>query len=230
VGAVLHVFSIDGVEKMTAVNLLKMTTVNLSRIRPDMQRILLLDGHPAAKSLSAELIDAYAAGAAEQGHELRRHDLSSMTFDADFGARGYGDQKPQEPDLARFLDDLDWSGHLVIALPLWWGGAPARLKGLFDRALLPGRAFDPRKPLWSGLPAPLMGGRSARILLTSDTPNWAFGLLYSWAFRNQMQRQVLGFVGIKPTRMTNFAIARQAGPEKIAAWLDTARGLGRRAR
>jgi putative NADPH-quinone reductase len=222
VGAVLHVFCIDGV--------VKLTMVNFSKIRPDMQRILLLDGHRAAKGLSAELIDAYAAGAAEQGHELRRRDLSSVTFDADFGARGYGDQKPQEPDLTRFFDDLDWSGHLVIALSLWLGGAPVRLKGLLDRALLPGRSFDPREPLRSGLPAPLMGGRSARISLTSVPPNWAFGLLYSWAFRTQMQRQILGFVAIKPTRMTDVAIARQVPREKIAAWLDTVRGLGRRAR
>ncbi|MGR3435708.1 MAG: NAD(P)H-dependent oxidoreductase [Shimia sp.] len=59
----------------------------------------------------------------------------------------------------------------MIAAPLWWGGLPAVTKGLFDRILLPGRAFDTRQ-MRLGLPRPMLKGRSARLILTSHTPRW----------------------------------------------------------
>ncbi|MDN3719732.1 NAD(P)H-dependent oxidoreductase [Roseibium salinum] len=34
-----------------------------------------------------------------------------------------------------------WCEHFVVVHPLWWGGLPAKLKGVFDRILLPGMAF-----------------------------------------------------------------------------------------
>ena len=55
--------------------------------------------------------------------------------------------------------------HLVIAFPLWWGGEPARMKGFWDRLLLPGRAFNPGEGL---IAEGLLAGRSAATLLVSQ--------------------------------------------------------------
>ncbi|MGG7567508.1 NAD(P)H-dependent oxidoreductase [Rhodovulum sp. DZ06] len=195
-----------------------------------MQRILAFDGHPAPGSLSGALIDAYAEGAREAGREVVVMRLSDMRFDPDFGAAAYTDAPSLEPDLEAFLAAFEGAEHIVMACPLWWGGWPAKLKGLFDRVLLPGRGFDPRDPHWTGLPKPLMTGRSASLMVTSDTPNWAFRLVYAHAFRKIMARQVFGFVGIRPMRWRNFAIARQASPETVARWIETARADGRKGR
>ena len=194
-----------------------------------MKRILILDGHPAAETLSAGLAAAYAAGAAEAGHDTRALALSAMRFDPDFGQAGYEGLKPLEPDLEAFLDGLAWCEHIYLVHPLWWGGPPARLKGLMDRALLPGRTFDPRRPHWTGLPKPLMTGRSAHLTVTSDTPNWAWRLVYAQAHRRMMARQVFSFMGIRPMRWTNLAPAREASPDRIRGWLDRARAQGREA-
>ncbi len=192
------------------------------------RRILTLNGHPADNSLSEGLISAYLDGAAGSHSEIRRHDLSKMTFDPDFGGGGYKNPKPLEADLENFLTDLEWCNHFVIASPLWWGGMPSKLKGLFDRALLPGRAFDPHV-IKAGLPKPLLGGKTARILLTSDTPNWAFSMMYGWAARKQMERQILKFVGIKPIKFSNFAPAGEADAQKVEGWLNSVREMGRKA-
>lgn len=191
------------------------------------RNILVLNGHPAETSLSHALADAYQSAAQAAGHDIRRHDLHQMAFDADFGQSGFSGSKPLEPALRAFADDLEWAGHVVIVSPLWWGGLPARLKGLFDRVLLPGNSFDPGKRKM-GLPTPLLTGRSARVIMTADTPGWALRLFYRGAVRVQIARQILGYVGIRPTRFTHFAAVEHASPETIGAWVRRTGDLGAR--
>jgi putative NADPH-quinone reductase len=119
-----------------------------------MKRIYVLDGHPAAESLSRSLAQAYADAAREAGHEVRLTHLHALSFDADFGHAGYTRTKALEPALEQVLQDLHWAEHVVLAAPMWWGGLPARLKGLIDRAFLPGRTFDSRRSDWLGRPRP----------------------------------------------------------------------------
>ncbi|MCT8158659.1 NAD(P)H-dependent oxidoreductase [Pseudoruegeria sp. SHC-113] len=194
-----------------------------------MRKILVLNGHPGETSLSRALTEAYAQAATAAGHEVRLQDLAAMRFDPDFGEGGYEASKPLEPDLEAFLSDLDWAEHLVLATPLWWGAIPAKLKGLFDRALLPGRSFDTRNPNVLGLPAPMLTGKTARVLLTSDTPPVFLWLFYGNAVKTFLSRQILGFVGIRPTRYTTFAPASHAGAQKVALWLERAGKMGARA-
>ena len=108
------------------------------------KNIVVLNGHPGQRSLSKSLSEAYAGAARDAGHDLRVHHLSDMVFDMDFGEAGFSETKALEPDLEAFLADLEWADHVVVAAPMWWGSLPAKLKGLFDRALLPGRTFDTR--------------------------------------------------------------------------------------
>lgn len=189
------------------------------------RKIILLNGHPAMTSLSRSLADAYADGAQKAGHDLRRLDLPDMSFDADFGQAGFRNAKPLEPDLDRFMSGLDWADHFVLVTPMWWGGLPARLKGLFDRAFLPGNSFDPRRKTM-GLPLPLLKGRTARVMMTSDTPNWAQRVLYRRAMQVQLGRQILGFVGLRPVRFTHFSPVEHADERRIASWISQAGALG----
>lgn len=183
------------------------------------RNILVLNGHPGPTSLSKSICQTYCGAAKVQGHVVRYHDLSEMSFDADLGQSSYHNSKPLEPDLEAFVSDLKWAGHLVLATPLWWGALPAKLNGLFDRALLPGQSFDPRQLDKSGMPKPLLTGKTARVFLTSDTPSWALGLFYGNAIKKILSRQVLGFVGIKPTKFTTFAPASKAQTAVVEPWL-----------
>ncbi|MGB3316699.1 MAG: NAD(P)H-dependent oxidoreductase [Albidovulum sp.] len=193
------------------------------------KRIFILDGHPAATSLSRSFAEAYAKAARAAGHEVRMAHLSAMEFDADFGQGSFREWKPLEPVLETVMQDLSWSDHFVLAMPMWWGSLPAKLKGLIDRTFLPGTTFDTRVTNSIGMPAPLLTGRSARVIVTSDTPGWFQRLRYRNALIHQLRSQVLGFVGIRPARFTWFAGASQPGEGAVGRWAREVEGLGARA-
>ncbi|PSL21357.1 NAD(P)H-dependent oxidoreductase [Shimia abyssi] len=190
------------------------------------KRVFVLNGHPAAESLTGNMAKVYADAAARAGHDVRLVNLHDLQFDPDYGFGGYVNKKPLEPALEQVMADIEWSEHVVVATPVWWGGVPAKLKGLFDRALLPGFAFDTRKTTRMGLPAPLLGGRTGRILMMSDTPGWLFRLLYRNALMVQMRGQILGFVGIKPLRISQFSGASHPKDGVVKKWSRTVARIG----
>jgi len=192
-------------------------------------RIFILNGHPAEHSLSRTLVEAYADAARQAGHEVRLTHLHDLVFDADFGWGSFKQPKPLEPALEQWLQDLAWSEHFMMSTPMWWGGLPAKLKGLFDRALLPGQAFDTRRKSLLGLPKPMLTGRSARVVITSDTPGWFMRLAYKNALIWQLRRQILAFVGLKPTRLTHLGPASDARPGQVQGWVAHIRQLGAQA-
>lgn len=189
------------------------------------KRILVLNGHPGTTSLNRTLAEAYEAAAAAAGHETRLVHLHDLDFDDDFGDGGYENVKPLEPQLERVLGNIEWSEHIVVTTPMWWGGLPARLKGLFDRVLLPGRAFSTRETDWMGMPTPMLSGRTGRVIITADTPGWFLRWIYGNAMPRQLRAQILGFVGIRPTRVTTFAGASDPKPGMVERWIGKVRGL-----
>ncbi len=190
------------------------------------KRILILDGHPGEVSLSRHFAEHYAQAAKRSGAEIRLHHLSEMTFDMDFGQGNYAQFKPLELPLEIFMEDLRWADHFVLTTPMWWGGLPAKLKGLFDRAFVPGLAFNTRIKTRLGMPTPMLNGKTARVILTSDTPMWFERLIYRQALMHQTTKQLFGFVGIKPTRYTWFSGASDAEKDRVDAWTNTVNELG----
>ena len=188
------------------------------------KRIFILNGHPAETSLSRSLAEAYAQAAEAAGHEVRLAHLNTFAFDMDFGRAGYSDPKPLEPDLAAFLEHLKWAEHFVLVTPMWWGGLPARLQGLIERAFLPGHTFDTRGRAGK-MPKPMLSGRSGRVVFTSDTPSWYLRFVYGNPFIKRIRKQILGFVGIRPARITHFTPASHASQETVNGWLAQVREL-----
>ncbi|MEM7212485.1 MAG: NAD(P)H-dependent oxidoreductase [Pseudomonadota bacterium] len=190
------------------------------------KRIFILNGHPAAASLNRALAENYAEAAREAGHEVRLAHLNDLSFDADYGFSGYVNQKPLEPAIEEVLENIEWSEHMVLTTPMWWGGLPGKLKGLFDRILLPGRAFSTRETNWLGFPSPMLGGRTGRVIMTSDTPGWFMRWIYHNAMLRQLRDQILGFVGIKPARLTHFSGASHPKPGVVDRWVAQVRVFG----
>ncbi|MEM7585666.1 MAG: NAD(P)H-dependent oxidoreductase [Acidobacteriota bacterium] len=191
----------------------------------EAKRILIINGHPGKESLSRVLAEAYEEGAINSDHRVRRVHLHDLDFDPDHENDGYRNRKPLEPALEGFLRDIEWADHIMMTTPMWWGGMPAKLKGLFDRAFVPGRAFDPLVIEW-GAPKPLLTGKSARVIVTSDTPSWAMRWLYRNAIFHVIRKQLFRFVGITPTRFTHLRMASHPKPGRVAKWQEQVRRLG----
>ncbi|SNY93628.1 Putative NADPH-quinone reductase (modulator of drug activity B) [Cohaesibacter sp. ES.047] len=179
--------------------------------------ILILNGHPAGSSLSKGIADRYEQKAQNAGYHVARFNLADMQFNSDFGQATYKNAPKLEADLQAFWDALEKCDHFVLTHPLWWGGMPAKLKGLFDRILLPGRAFAQQKG--APLPKKLLTNKTAHVFITSDTPNWYFKLFLGAAIAKQIKKQILGYVGFSPVQVTNFATTKASTAQVREKWL-----------
>jgi putative NADPH-quinone reductase len=193
------------------------------------KNIYILLGHPDSTGLCNEMANAYEAAARAAGHIVERQDLSKMQFDPVLH-HGYRAMQELEPDLKRFQELVQWCDHFVVIHPVWWVGMPAMLKGLFDRAWLPGSAFryikmksGKRTIFWHRL----YRGKSARIIITSGTAPWLVRALPG-NVNAQLRWGILWFAGFR-VRATWFGPSENPPEGKKARWLRKVSGLGRRA-
>lgn len=193
------------------------------------KKIFILLGHPNSDTLTGSLADAYEMGALQSGHEVRRQNLGEMQFDPILH-KGYRVIQQLEPDLKTFQENVKWADHLVILYPNWWATMPALLKGLIDRAWLPGFAFNFTKtmgfiPSW----IPHLKGKSARIILLANVHPWATWFLFG-NFTNELARATLKFSGIRPVRIKVFSPSETASKETVARWIAIVKRFGNEAR
>lgn len=189
-----------------------------------MNHLLVIDGHPRPGSFGAALAAAYSDGARSTGADVDVLTLRELDFDLDLHHDRVEDQ-PLEPCLARAQALLVASDHVTVVAPVWWGSVPARLKGFLDRVLVRGWAYRYQD---NGLPEGLLAGRSARVIITTDSPGWWLrGLMGDSAVR-QLTRSTLRFCGLKPVATTRIGAVHGSTDSQRAAWLDEAREAGRR--
>ncbi|SFC57269.1 NAD(P)H-dependent oxidoreductase [Pseudoalteromonas denitrificans] len=131
------------------------------------KKILVLDGNPKSRSFCQHLSDLYEIEASEY-FNIKRFNLSQMVFNPSL-ENGYEARQELEPCLVDFQKAILWADHIVIVTPIWWGGIPAKLKGLFDRVFLPDFSFkyEGNNPL----PLQLLKGKTSRIIMTMDAPS-----------------------------------------------------------
>lgn len=191
------------------------------------QRVLIIDGHPDPdrNRFQHALLAAYAAAARKAGHEVRTLLLCDMSFPLLAGADEFQNGKP--PDVVALAQQsIRWADHLVIGFPLWLGGAPAKLKGLFEQLFRPGFAFDATR---GRFPRKLLAGKSARLLVTMGMPSLFFQLVYRAHGTKCVERNILAFCGFKPVR-TTFIGGLGAMPDtERAAWLEKLGKMGAKA-
>ena len=193
-----------------------------------MKKIFLLLGHPDNSGICGALADAYERGARRAGHSIDRLNIGDMKFDPILH-KGYRARQELEPDLTTFQKLVTECDHFVIVHPIWWVGMPAVLKGLFDRAWLPGSAFrymktksGARTIFWHRL----FRGKTARIITTSGTAPWLVRFLPG-NVNAQLKWGILWFAGFK-TRTTWFGPAEQVPESQKARWVACIEELGKR--
>jgi NAD(P)H dehydrogenase (quinone) len=103
---------------------------------------------------------------------------------------------------------IKWADHLVFVYPTWWGTMPALLKGFIDKVFLPGFGFKYRKDsVWWDK---LLTGKSARLIVTMDTPPWYFRWVYGRPSHNAMKKSTLEFCGVKPVKIISIGPVKHA--------------------
>lgn len=190
-----------------------------------VKHIVIIQGHPDAqvRHYGHALADEYAKGAQDGGHEVRRIEVAHLDFPLLRTKEDF--EKGVPPDAIRQAQEvIKWANHLVIIYPLWLGSMPALLKAFLEQVFRPGFAFDYQT---SGkMPRKLLRGKSARIVVSMGMP----ALIYRWFFfahsLKNLQRNILGFSGIKPIRSTLIGSIEGLTDRQRADWLDVLRDLG----
>jgi putative NADPH-quinone reductase len=192
-------------------------------------RIAIVQGHPdaVAPHFCHALADAYAAGAAHAGHEVRRIEVAKIGFPLLASQDAFEHGAPPAT-IAAAQSDLAWAEHWAVFYPLWLGTAPALLQGFFEQALRPGFAFD---YLPKGRWRKRLTGRSARIVVSMGMPAFFFRWFYRAHSLKALKRNTLGFVGIGPIRSSLIGMVASPGAAgSRARWIERMRELGARAR
>lgn len=180
-----------------------------------MMKTLLINANPKVHSFSLELANAYEAGASQTA-QIRRFNLSDMAFNPSLDT-GYDAIQPLEPCLKEFQDAVLWADHIVIVSPIWWGGLPAKFKGLLDRTFLPGATFKFEAD--NPEPVQLLAGKTAHLVLTMDAPE---DLLEFQAapVLEQLDRFTLQFCGVEKAYTTLFGSVIMSDETQRQTWLD----------
>lgn len=189
------------------------------------KKIFILLGNPDTNSLSGGYASSYEKGARDAGHEVRRMNIGEMTFDPILH-HGYKTIQELEPDLKTFQENIKWCDHFVVVYPNWWCTMPALLKGMFDRAWLPGFAFrfKPNNPIsWEQK----LKGKSARVVIFAAAYSWFIWAMFG-EFTNEISRATLGFAGMHPVRVKVFSPAEKASASKRERWIKSGYDMGRR--
>ena len=189
------------------------------------KHIVIIQGHPDAqiRHYGHALADEYAKGAQDGGHEVQRIEVAHLDFPLLRTKEDF--EKGVPPDAIRQAQEMiKWANHLVVIYPLWLGSMPALLKAFLEQVFRPGFAFDYQT---SGkMPRKLLTGKSARIVVSMGMP----ALIYRWFFfahsLKNLQRNILGFSGIKPIRSTLIGSIEGLTDHQRADWLDVLRDLG----
>ena len=184
------------------------------------KKILVILGQPQRQSYGGALAQAYIDGARAAGAEVKELYLGDIKFNA----CAAGGPAELEPELLQAQAAIKWAEHLVFVYPIWWGTIPALLKGFIERVFLPGFAVNFRKnsPLWDKL----LSGRSARLIVTLNTPSWVYRWYFGRPGHNTMKKTILQFCGIQPVRITEVGPIKDSTEEKRKRWLQQIRALG----
>lgn len=190
-----------------------------------MSRISIVQGHPDPQGghFCHALAESYAAGAKHGRHELRRVEVAQLDFPLLKSQAEY-QNGPTPKALRGAQADLLWADHFVIVYPLWLGSLPAKLKGFLEQVFRPEVAFEVAD---SGMRwKKLLKGKSARIVVTMGMPapvyRWYFG---AHSLKN-LERNILGFIGIRPIRTTLIGMVEAMSDARRASWIQKLAELG----
>ncbi|WP_299582614.1 NAD(P)H-dependent oxidoreductase [uncultured Sunxiuqinia sp.] len=188
-----------------------------------MKHVLIINGHPDKESYNHALAEAYLEGARKTKAVISQIHISDLDFNPNLKF-GYRKRTELEPDLTEALAKIKAADHLVWVFPMWWSGYPALLKGFIDRLFLPGITFQPVKG--KPLPQRLLKGKSARIILTADSPQWYDYLFMKRPAINQFKKGTLEFCGIKPVKVSYIGPVKDSSASYREKWLTKVGLLG----
>lgn len=101
------------------------------------KKIVVLNGSPRPNGNTSALVESFAKGAREAGHEVLRFDIQGMNIGGCLGCCKGGQDKNspcvQKDDMLKIYPDYADADIVVLASPLYYWTISGQLKIAFDR-------------------------------------------------------------------------------------------------
>ena len=185
--------------------------------------ILIINGHPDKESYNYALSQAYFKGVSKTDAKITILNIAELAFNPNLQF-GYRKRTELEPALEDAIQKIKAADHLVWVFPMWWYGYPAIMKGFIDRVFLPGITFEYVEG--KSVVKKLLKGKTARIIVTADTPKWYDRWFMGRPALNQLKKGTLQFCGINPVSVTYIAIIKNSSEDFRKKWLAKVYNLG----
>jgi NAD(P)H dehydrogenase (quinone) len=178
-----------------------------------MKKILVIKSHPKENSFCNALTDKYIDGAEKSDSEIKILDLKELSLEK-FIKYEHEKNPKLSPDLLNAQKLIKWANHLVFTYPTWWATPPALLKVFFEMVFEPGFTHKYHKssgifPKWDKL----LFGKTARIIVTMDSPPWYYKL-FAGDPGGKMMKDIMGFTGVKLLKKHYFGSVKMSSKEK----------------
>lgn len=189
------------------------------------KKILILQGHPSPASYCFALAEAYKKAAIDSGAEVHEIIVSDLEFNLNPSAYRSKLIPELEEDVLKAQDEIRWAEHLVFVYPNWWGTMPTLLKAFIDRVFTSGFAFKYRQDsIWWDR---LLQGKSARLIVTMDTPPWYYRFVYGQPGHVAMKKNILEFCGVKSVNITSIGSVKTSSLVQRQKWLNQVGTIGK---
>ncbi len=192
------------------------------------KKVAIILGHPdpSSDTFCHALADACVEGATAAGGTVSRFDIGELDFPVLRSSRDYVTGQAGTPaDLVPAQRAIVDARHIILIYPLWHGTVPALLKAFLEQVLRPGVALEYTE---QGFPKKLLVGKSARIVITMGMPVLAYRWFFGAHSLKSLERNVLGFSGIRPIRETLFGGIDAVSHDQREKWLSKMRSQARR--
>jgi NAD(P)H dehydrogenase (quinone) len=154
-------------------------------------RTLIVVAHPLEDSFTQAVAARIKGTLERRGIEVDLIDLYADDFDprlTQAERRGYFAAPYDSSAVASYVARISLADRLIFVFPQWWFNMPAILKGFFDRALVPGVAFD-SAPGGRLIPA-LTQLKAIFVVSSTGAPWWIARLYMGDPVRRQVGRGV----------------------------------------
>ncbi|MFD2616505.1 NAD(P)H-dependent oxidoreductase [Terrilactibacillus laevilacticus] len=180
--------------------------------------ILIVYAHPNKQSLSYATLQSVLRGLEESAHSHTIIDLYEDQFNPVliFNDKIKRRDMKNDPETAEYREKVQQADHMIFIFPVWWSGAPAILKGFFDRVF----ASDFAYTYQGNIPKGLLKNMTATIIYTQDAPKLFANTLGGKLEWKWIKRAVLGFCGVRKIKRLVFWGVRTSTKNKREQWLS----------
>jgi NAD(P)H dehydrogenase (quinone) len=187
--------------------------------------ILIIYAHPNEESFCSAIKEKLVEGLEVNKNIVRIHDLYSSNFNPKLSKTELvGDPKTLTgyKTIEKYQQDIIWANLIIIIHPAWWYGAPAILKGYFDRVLTEGFAFIYE----NDEPDPKLLNKNGFLIQTFDaTEEMEKELFNDITYRNIFY--TWKYCGVEDWQRKAFHRVNFVSKEQRTKWLDEIYVIGK---